>query len=568
MRRKFFVILLLIIAVTTNSSADNLGYSKSHPLIFGVDMDYAPLEYVSKDGIPQGLDVEFTQKLMERLDIPFTYSPNTWHNIADDVLQGRVDLGMMVYSPYRKNITNYSRAVFRLYYQIVFRKEDSNKIGARSSLKGKHIAYMKSRPVTDTLTNAGAIMHIVDDLPQAFNELSKGKYDAVICFRYQAHFLIENNQLDNLTAENMTLAPREYCYVSHSKPLIDLINDELVKMESEGIIDEVYGHDVTTPFNAFHVPRWAKVLVGIAVVSFLLVVIFLQIQSRKKLKQEIERAQQSEMEAQRNEQRALESEQTAIRSRMKAENAEKAARRSEQIKTVFLQNVSHALRTPLNAIIGFSDLMRTDSAGLLEEEDKKQLLESIHQNGEQLLYFINELIQLSAIEGNNIHFDRVTLDLRQLMEEFATAVKPNIKDGVELVVEGPDNLHPILDPNQMRTVVMHKLRNAAQHTERGSITLSYRRETDFDTDGKKRDGLRIDVMDTGSGVPLELRENIFSLLQEKNTFLQNDVPGLGLSICAAIVHAAKGNMRLETETGIGSTFIHWIPCEFVEQEQL
>jgi ABC-type amino acid transport substrate-binding protein len=80
-----------------------------------MDMDYPPLEYIDENGTPSGLDIQFTQELMRRLDIPFTYSPNTWENISGDVLSGRVDLGMMVYSPYRKDSTNYSKAIFRLY---------------------------------------------------------------------------------------------------------------------------------------------------------------------------------------------------------------------------------------------------------------------------------------------------------------------------------------------------------------------------------------------------------------------------------------------------------------------
>ena len=127
--KRVYTILLLITLAVLQARADRLGYWDEHPLIFGVDMNYAPMEYVDDEGIPHGLDVEFTKRLMKRLNIPFTFAPNTWENIADDVLKGKVDLGMMVYSPYRKDITNYSRAVFRLYYQMVYRTNDKRQIG-------------------------------------------------------------------------------------------------------------------------------------------------------------------------------------------------------------------------------------------------------------------------------------------------------------------------------------------------------------------------------------------------------------------------------------------------------
>jgi len=114
-------ILLLMVFALTGRAAD-FGYTQENPLVFSMDIDYPPLEYLDKDGEPQGYDVEFTRRLMKRLNIPVTFSANTWENVAVDILSGKVDLGMMVYSPYRKNQTNYSRSLFRLYYQIVYRE--------------------------------------------------------------------------------------------------------------------------------------------------------------------------------------------------------------------------------------------------------------------------------------------------------------------------------------------------------------------------------------------------------------------------------------------------------------
>ena len=561
MFKRLLVASLLLTIMTATTRADNLGFSKQHPLIFGVDMDYAPLHYVDGEGIPQGLDVEFTQELMKRLNIPFTYKPNTWKNISGDVLNGRVDLGMMVYSPYRKNITNYSRAVFRLYYQIIYRNDEKGRFDVRN-LAGREIAFMASRPISDTLTKVGAIIHTIDDLPQAVVQLSKGKYDAVICFRHQSNYLIEAHGIDNLVTEDLTLTPREYCYVSHDARLIRAINEQLEQMHHEGTIDRIYGRDVTSEFGGLVIPRWAYYAAVALVIFFLTTIVVLQRRSRLRLRREMERAQRSELAAQLNEKRAIESEQAARLSEQAAKKSEAAARQSDRMKTVFLSNVSHALRTPLNAIIGFSDLMRTDENHLLGDEERTEMIQLIHRNGQQLLYFINELIQLSAIEGNEIHFERTTLDMHELMNEFRTAILPSVQEGVEVVVEGPAELHPILDANQMRIVVMHMLRNAAQHTQHGRITLRYRREQNIDDEGQERDGLRIDVADTGSGVPVELRSTIFSLLSNAHTFLQDDTPGLGLTICAAIIQAAHGTLRLETESGVGSIFIHWVPCKF------
>ena len=515
MAKKLLYLVAFLVATTVQANADNLGYSKSHPLLFGVDMDYAPLEYVDSEGLPHGYDVEFTQELMRRLNIPFTYSPNTWENISGDVLNGRVDLGMMVYSSYRKDITNYSRAIFRLYYQIIYRKQDKGEIDVRN-LAGKSVAYMASRPITDTLTRMGAVLNVVRDLPQATVSLSKGKYDAIICFRYQARYIIKEYGLNNLTTEDLALPPREYCYVSHSRELIDSIDDELEKMEAEGIVQQIYGDSISIPFDGFTIPRWVWYALTGLFVAFLLAFIVVQNRHQKVLRREMERAQES-----------------------------------ERLKTIFLGNVSHALRTPLNSIIGFSDVLRNANTGEISQKEAVGMLGLINDNGKQLLYFINELLQLSDIESNNIRLNRVEINLRELMDDLARQVRPKLQEGVTLKVEGTGG-YAIADPKFMKLVTMHCLDNAVKYTRQGCVTLAYWPE---------KGGLHIEVRDTGPGLPEGLRDNIFSLLTNRNTYVQDEVPGLGLSICKAIVDNSGGRIGAESPPEGGTILWHWVPVK-------
>lgn len=506
----------------STGKADNLGFTNEHPLVFGMDKDYAPLEYLDEKRDPKGHDVEFTQRLMARLNIPFTYAPNNWENIADDILSGRVDLGMMVFSPYRQNITNYSRAVFRLYYQIVYRKENPHvgHLGLRS-LKGKSVAFMESRPIRDTLTALGAKTFLIKDLKEALRDLSAGKYDAVICFRYQARYLVNLLELDNLKAEDLTLMSREYCYVSNNKKLIDAINVELDKMEEEGEIDDVYAH-VRSRFGGLGIPIWVWFLVAGLIIVFLLIFGILQRLSKKRLQKEMDRA-----------------------------------RRSEELKDIFLNNISHALRTPLNAVIGFSELMLTTPEGTMPDEERDQLLSLINQNGLQLLHLINELLSLSDVEGNTALFNRQVTDVDAEMSAYATEIRQQLSEGVTLEVEEPiGGLRALLDPKLLKVVTMHLLENAMQHTSEGKITLSYY---------VKEDGFYAEVKDTGEGLPEELKTNIFELLSDKNTYLQDETPGLGLSICKAIIDRTGGKIgaRDNEEDGHGTIVWYWTPTKIL-----
>ena len=94
--------------------AETLGFSKERPLVMGMNTSYAPLQYVDGRGTPSGYDVEFTKKLLERMGIPYTFSPNHWDKMSPGIIEGKYDMGLLVYSPYRKELTNYSQAVFRM----------------------------------------------------------------------------------------------------------------------------------------------------------------------------------------------------------------------------------------------------------------------------------------------------------------------------------------------------------------------------------------------------------------------------------------------------------------------
>ncbi|MBR6841680.1 MAG: transporter substrate-binding domain-containing protein [Prevotella sp.] len=543
MKSRLLHIALLLLTVAFQAKADNLGFTKQNPLIFGMDMDYPPLQYVNPDGIPEGKDVAFTQELMRRMNIPFTYASNTWGAIAGDILHGKVDLGMMVYSSYRKDSTNYSRAVFRMYYQILYRANEKSSFDIRN-LSGKTIAFMSSRPVKDTLEKIGAKTVIVTDISKAILNLSEGYYDALICFRHQAKFLTERYNIGNLLYTDLTLMPREYCYVSNNKELIDAINKELDKMEQEGVINGIYGVDITSEFGSSEVPLWIWYLVAFVVFASLITVIFFQRKARKRLMREMKRAQESEELARQNEQKAKEN--------------EERARKSEELKDVFLSNVSHALRTPLNAVIGFSDLLMSTPEEMLPNEERQQLYGLINDNGLQLLHLINELLTLSDIEVKDKLFERQVIDVDQEMRSYAAEIRPQLSEGVAFVLNEPMNgIRAVLDNKMMRTVTMHLLENAQQHTQFGAVELSYY---------VKEGGLYVEVKDTGEGLPDPLKKNIFALLSDKNTYTQEEVPGLGLSVLKAIIDKSGGKVGYKDneEAGRGCIFWYWAPVQIVD----
>ena len=593
-----YILLLLTFAIAAN--ADNLGYTKDKPLLFGIDQDYPPLEYVNDNGEPTGADVDFAKILMKRLDIPVAFKPNKWAAIAGDVIQGKVDLAMMVYSPYRKDTVNYSRSVLRLYYQIVTRKGERKNYGLRD-VKGEEIALMQSRPVVDTLKKSGAKIVIVYDLTKAMKDLAAGDYDAVICYRYQAKYMIAKYKLNNLDTEDLTLTPREYCYVSHDKKLIDAINAELDKMVDEGVVEEVYG-GVASHFDGLIIPAWVWYAISALVFAIMAGIIILQYWNKKNLKRALKLARDNEEKAKtneeiarqnaeiakeneekathnadeamrnakvaeynaemahKNEQKAREAAEAARESEKKALEAAEAARKSEELKDIFMGNMSHSLRTPLNAIIGFSDLLMTMDDTALPPEERQNLLQLINKNGLELLHMINELLSLSDIEGKTQLLQREVTDVDYEMSQYVAEIRPQLHEGVELEVEEPvEGMRALVDKKLMKVVTMHLLDNAMQHTKEGKIKLTYY---------VKEGGMYVEVKDTGDGLPEKLKANIFGLLSDKNTYTHDESqenPGLGLSVCKSIIDRCNGKIgaRDNTEDGRGTIFWYWTPVEIL-----
>ena len=586
-----YVLLLLTFAIAVN--ADNLGYTNEKPLLFGIDQDYPPLEYVDESGKPSGVDVEFAKRLMSRLNIPMTFKPNKWASIAGDVMQGKVDLAMMVYSPYRSNDLNYSRSVLRLYYQIVTRKGERRNYGLRD-VKDEEIALMQSRPVVDTLKKSGAKIVIVYDLTKAMKDLAAGDYDAVICYRYQAKYMISKYKLNNLQTEDLTLTPREYCYVSHNKQLIDAINAELDKMVDQGVVEDVYGN-VASHFDGLIIPKWVWGAIIAGVFAIMAGIIVMQYRNKKNLKRALTLARENEEKAKVNEEKAKENEEKARLSEeeakksaaealrnadvarrnakeaehnamvanqnaAKAREAAEAARKSEELKDIFMGNMSHSLRTPLNAIIGFSDLLMTMDETALPKDEQQNLLQLINKNGLELLHMINELLSLSDIEGQSQLFQREVTDVDAEMRQFAAEMRPQLHEGVTLELEEPvEGMRALLDKKLLKVVTMHLLDNAVQHTKEGKITVAYY---------VKEGGMYVEVKDTGDGLPEKLKNNIFGLLSDRNTYTHDESqenPGLGLSVCKAIIDRCNGKIgvRDNTEDGRGTIFWFWSPTEIL-----
>lgn len=542
-RRWMLLVALCIGMLTTVGVRAQVGMQKRQ-ITIGLDANYAPLQSVDKNGLPHGYDVTFTRTLMSRMGVDFYYVPNSWKKVEEQVMKGDVDLAMMVYSAYRRDSIYYSRPIFRLYYQVVYRKADYKSFDFRN-IKGKTFAFLNSRPIGELMDREGGKSVKVYDLDEAIRDLAKGKYDAVICYRYQAKYLIEHYHLDQLQSEDISMQPREYCYVSHNQDLIEDISREIVLMEAEGVIDEIYGNDIMEPTKN-QIPVWVWYLFGVVGVLFVVAYIIQSYKSHKKLK--IANAM-LETNYKILEMSHMELEETNRKLIVANERAEE----SSKMKSNFIKQISHEIRTPLNILSGFTQVLTTSGVELNEKE-KNKIAHDIVENTNRITSLVNKMLELSDAGSRNVieRNDKVTAvriagdaiaatgiaDIKEL--DFELSVEPEAED---LIIR--TNLNSAV---RALTLILDNARKFTEKSVKKNIKLSVKA-----TPGT----IELAVEDNGIGIAPEEAERIFQEFVQLDEFYEGT--GIGLTIARSLARRMGGDVILDTSYYPGARFVLSLP---------
>ena len=242
--------------------------------------------------------------------------------------------------------------------------------------------------------------------------------------------------------------------------------------------------------------------------------------------------------------------------------AHEALEASSKAKTEFLSRMSHELRTPLNAVIGFSTLLRMDSARPLSPEQLERV-QHVENAGAHLLALVNDVLDLSRIESGEMSVSPEAVQLLRVIEEAATMVSPLVtKAGIEVFLAaelpaasaGPRaDARPVpaadvwvsADPVRLRQILVNLLSNAVKYNKPGGrVALTWRRE---------RDECEILITDTGKGIPSDQLACLFqpfNRLGAEATTVEGT--GIGLVLSRQLAEMMGGTLTVSSTFGVGT----------------
>ncbi len=253
--------------------------------------------------------------------------------------------------------------------------------------------------------------------------------------------------------------------------------------------------------------------------------------------------------------------------RKKDIDLKKALREAEDanyLKNAFLSNMSHEIRTPLNGIIGFSSLLETELS-LMENDELYGYAQGIQTSGERLLHLLNNIIDISRIEANDLQVSLQETNIEQIVDKSAELFKFKANEkGIKFNLKLEETPMVYADPTSLSKVISDIIDNSVKYTEKGFINVT----SGFDNDKKE---VFVKVRDTGVGIDENYLPKIFEAFRQESLGYSRAYQGagLGLPLAKRLLDLMDGRIDIDSRKSEGTSVIIFIPTkEKIESERV
>lgn len=240
------------------------------------------------------------------------------------------------------------------------------------------------------------------------------------------------------------------------------------------------------------------------------------------------------------------------------------AEAANEAKSQFMANMTHEFRTPMNAILGFSELLKEEMQG----DEKLDYVDTIYASSRHLLSLIEDVLDISKIEAGREEIVLGVCSIREMLGQLETLMRNNVHTkGIRLEIDIREDVPEqiITDAKHLYQCLINLVGNAIKFTEVGAVTVHVGL-----LDNENRTVLCFEVADTGIGIPADRQEKVFESFEQadSSTSRKYGGTGLGLAITRKLIEMMGGRITVESEEGVGSTFIITLPVEEMSRPTL
>ncbi|MFY9273233.1 MAG: transporter substrate-binding domain-containing protein, partial [Thermacetogeniaceae bacterium] len=544
--RKIHILLYVLIIMTSvmispcyaadssiSWTEDELAFMEEHPVIrLGVDPGFVPFEFIDENGEYKGIAADYLSLISEKTGLQFEVVKElTWPEAYEMALAGKLDvLPAVGKTKEREEHFLFSKPYYYFKRVIVTRDTDTH-ISGMEDLEGLTVAVQRNSSHHSYLLSYPQInLSLYDSVEAALTAVATGTETAFIGNLATTNYLIRSNGLTNLRFVAFEAEKPQALYFAVRKDwpqLVSILNKALDAItENEKLAINNKWIDLQTDIDYGPIIRilsiiGAFVAIVIAVSFFWIARLRKEVEHRKRIQMDLERAKREADEA-------------------------------NEFKSSFMARISHEIRTPLNAITGMAYLLKKTDVSLTQS----MYIDRITQAANNMLNIINDILDFSKIEAGKVELEITSFSMDQVIQDVVNIISYKIEEQDINFRLSKDPLVPnwfFGDAKRIEQVLLNVLNNAVKFTRSGEVSLDIRllaKEND-------KYHLSFTTKDTGVGMTEEQINKLFTPFVQGDSSINRRFggSGLGLAIVKNLVDMMGGEIKVFSTPGEGSTFI-------------